>query len=135
LETNLGQGGTFLEQRHLIETEDCHRVTDALARIGDKWSFLIVMQLDAETRRFSGLRRAIGGISQKMLALTLRGLERDGFMTRTVHPTKPPSVEYALTDLGQEMVVPVKALGAWVLDNLHRIESARRRFDAGPDRG
>jgi DNA-binding HxlR family transcriptional regulator len=124
-----------LEQRHLIETEDCHRVTDALARIGDKWSFLIVMQLDAETRRFSGLRRAIGGISQKMLALTLRGLERDGFMTRTVHPTKPPSVEYALTDLGQEMVVPVKALGAWVLDNLHRIESARRRFDAGPDRG
>ena len=124
-----------MEQRHLIETEDCHRVTDALARIGDKWSFLIVMQLDAETRRFSGLRRAIGGISQKMLALTLRGLERDGFMTRTVHPTKPPSVEYALTDLGQEMVVPVKALGAWVLDNLHRIESARRRFDAGPDRG
>jgi len=65
-----------------------------------------------------------------MLALTLRGLERDGFITRTVHPTKPPSVEYALTDLGQEMVVPVSALGAWVLDNLHRIEGARRRFDA-----
>jgi DNA-binding HxlR family transcriptional regulator len=88
------------------------------------------MQLDAEPRRFSELRRAISGISQKMLTLTLRGLERDGFITRTVYPTNPPSVEYALTDLGSEMVVPVKALGVWVLGNLHRIESARDRFDA-----
>lgn len=119
-----------MEQGHLAETVDCHRVSDALARVGDKWSILIVMQLDAETKRFSALRRAIGGISQKMLALTLRGLERDGFVTRTVHPTKPPSVDYALTDLGREMVVPVKALGGWVLDNVHRIESARRHFDA-----
>jgi DNA-binding HxlR family transcriptional regulator len=88
------------------------------------------MQLEAEPRRFSELRRAISGISQKMLTLTLRGLERDGFITRTVYPTNPPSVEYALTDLGREMVVPVKALGVWVLGNLHRIESARSRFDA-----
>ena len=124
-----------MEQRFILETEDCHRVTDALARVGDKWSVLIVMQLDTEARRFSELRRTIGGISQKMLALTLRGLERDGFITRTVHPTKPPSVEYALTDLGQEMFVPVRALGVWVLDNLHRIESARRRFDAEADQG
>lgn len=70
-----------------------------------------------------------------MLALTLRGLERAGFITRTVHSTKPPSVEYALTNLGQEMVVPVSALGVWVLDNVHRIESARRHFDAEADRG
>jgi DNA-binding HxlR family transcriptional regulator len=124
-----------LEQRHLLETDNCHRVTNALARVGDKWSVLIIMQLDEEARRFSELRRAIAGISQKMLALTLRGLEQDGFITRTVHPTKAPSVEYALTDLGQEMVVPVRALGAWVLDNLHRIESARRCFDAEADRG
>jgi len=124
------QGGTFLEQRYLLDTEECRRVTDALARVGDKWSILIIMQLDADKRRFSELRRAISGISQKMLALTLRGLERDGFIERTVHPTKPPSVEYALTDLGRELVGPVNALGVWVLDNLPRIEGARLRFDA-----
>jgi len=119
-----------LEQRYLLDTEECRRVTDALARVGDKWSILIIMQLDADKRRFSELRRAISGISQKMLALTLRGLERDGFIERTVHPTKPPSVEYALTDLGRELVGPVNALGVWVLDNLPRIEGARLRFDA-----
>lgn len=124
-----------MEQGHLHGTEDCRRATGALARVGDKWSVLIVMQLDAEARRFSELRRAIGGISHKMLALTLRNLERDGFITRTVHPTKPPSVEYKLTDLGRELVVPVRALGAWVLDNLHRIEGARLRYDAEVDRG
>jgi DNA-binding HxlR family transcriptional regulator len=105
-------------------------VTNALARVGDKWAVLIVMQLDTASRRFSELRRLINGISQKMLTLTLRGLERDGYITRTVYPTNPPSVEYALTGLGREMVVPVKALGVWVLDNLHRIENARNRFDA-----
>ncbi|MFM2088933.1 MAG: hypothetical protein RLZZ237_3802 [Pseudomonadota bacterium] len=118
-----------MKQGYLIETEDCHRVTDALARVGDKWAILIVIQLDTEPRRFSQLRRAIGAISHKMLALTLRGLERDGYVTRTVYPTKPPSVEYALTALGREMLVPVKALGTWVLDNLQRIESARQHFD------
>jgi DNA-binding HxlR family transcriptional regulator len=80
-----------LTQSHLLETEDCHRVIAALARVGDKWAVLIVMRLEAKARRFSELRRAIGGISQKMLALTLRGLERDGFITRTVYPTKPPA--------------------------------------------
>lgn len=124
-----------MEQRHLIETEDCHRITEALARVGDKWSVLIVMQLEAEERRFNELRRAINGISQKMLALTLRGLERDGFITRTVHPTKPPSVGYALTELGQEMVVPVRALGTWVIENLARIEGARCRFDSVTNAG
>ena len=117
-------------QRNLSETEDCQRAGNALARIGDKWAILIIMQLQTDKRRFSELRRSIGGISHKMLALTLRGLERDGYITRTVYPTKPPSVEYALTGLGREMVVPVTALGTWVLDNLHRIEIARSRFDA-----
>ena len=117
-------------ESNLSETEDCHRAGNALARIGDKWAILIIMQLQAGPRRFSELRRALGGISHKMLALTLRGLERDGYLSRTVYPTKPPSVEYALSDLGREMVVPVTALGMWVLDNLHRIESARSRFDA-----
>ena len=117
-------------QRNLSETDDCHRASSALARIGDKWSILIIMQLEPGKQRFSQLRRSIGGISHKMLALTLRGLERDGYITRTVYPTKPPSVEYELTGLGREMVVPVNALGNWVLDNLHRIEMARSRFDA-----
>jgi DNA-binding HxlR family transcriptional regulator len=121
-----------LLQRNLSDTDDCQRASSALARIGDKWSILIVMQLEPRPRRFSELRREIGGISHKMLAVTLRGLEREGYITRSVYPTKPPSVEYALTDLGREMVVPVLALGTWVLDNLPRIEGARERFDADP---
>jgi DNA-binding HxlR family transcriptional regulator len=121
-------------QRSIITgTVDCRPVTDALARTGDKWTILIVMQLETGPKRFSALRRAISGISQKMLALTLRGLERDGYVSRTVHPTTPPSVEYALTELGHEMVVPVRTLGNWVMANLHRIESARCAFDARQD--
>ncbi|MEV0261135.1 helix-turn-helix domain-containing protein [Streptomyces sp. NPDC050617] len=112
-----------------MDTEDCQRVTDALDRIGSKWSVLVMMQLDTRPKRFNELRRAAAGISQKMLASTLRGLERDGFVTRTVLPTSPPGAVYALTDLGGELVVPITALGAWVLDNVDRIESARHHFD------
>lgn len=118
-----------MEPGNLSETRDCGRATEALARVGDKWSVLVFMQLEAGPRRFSGLRRQISGISAKMLASTLRGLEREGFVTRRVYPTKPPSVEYALTDLGREMAVPVRAVGTWVLNNIHRIEDARQRFD------
>jgi DNA-binding HxlR family transcriptional regulator len=118
-----------LEQGYVDETDDCLSVPGALGRVGDKWSVLIIMQLEAHPKRFSELRRVVSGISQKMLALTLRNLERDGFITRTVLPTKPPGVEYALSALGFELVVPVKALGGWVRDNLHRIEAARHQFD------
>jgi len=118
-----------LEQCHQVETADLKRVTCALARVGDKWSVLIVMQLDGGPKRFSQLLRQVTGVSQKMLTLTLRGLERDGFVTRTVFATKPPSVEYSLSDLGREMVVPVKALGLWVLGNLDRIEQAQKTYD------
>jgi DNA-binding HxlR family transcriptional regulator len=124
-----------LEQGNVTETTDCYPVTEALARAGDKWTIQIVMQLENESKRFSMLRRNVVGISQKMLALTLRGLERDGFVSRTVHPTKPPSVDYSLTDLGREMVVPVRALGEWVINNLHRIELARSNFDELRDGG
>lgn len=110
-------------------TAPCARLTCALARIGDKWTVQIVMHLEAGPQRFSTLRRAIAGISQKMLAQTLKGLERDGFVKRTVYPTKPPSVDYVLTELGCEMVVPVKLLGTWVNTNLDRIDSARQHFD------
>jgi DNA-binding HxlR family transcriptional regulator len=120
-----------LIQGDIGETSTCNPVTEALARIGDKWTIQIVMELEAAPKRFSELKRAVGGISQKMLALTLRALERDGLVTRTVYPTKPPSVEYALTELGAEMVVPVQALGVWVISNLPRIALARQQFDAG----
>ena len=116
---------------NLSETGDCLRATDVLARVGDKWSVLVFMQLELRAQRFSELRRAIAGISPKMLASTLRGLEREGFVSRTVFATNPPSVEYALTPLGVELSEPVRSLGTWVLDNIARIESARDHFDRG----
>lgn len=118
-----------MEQGYARETYESRCVSEALSRVGDKWSIMVVMELAEMPKRFSEIRRSIGGISQKMLAATLRGLERDGFVSRTVYPTKPPSVEYALTDLGQELVVPVKALGTWVIANVQRIEAARESYD------
>jgi DNA-binding HxlR family transcriptional regulator len=109
---------------------DCRAIGDVLSRIGDKWTVLIVNLLGSNPKRFSAIKREVGGISQRMLTLTLRALERDGFVTRTVYPTVPPSVEYALTDLGRSLLVPVGALGAWALDNQHVIAEARRRYDA-----
>ncbi len=122
-----------MQQANTADTADCRPLTEALAKIGDKWTILIAMQLEEGPKRFSALQRGVDGISQRMLALTLRGLERDGLVRRTVYPTKPPSVEYALTDLGNEMVVPVRALGKWVNDNLPRIEIARLAFDTARD--
>jgi len=104
-------------------------VSDVLARVGDKWSVLVVTRLGEGSMRFNELRRAIGGISQRMLTLTLRGLERDGLITRTVFPTNPPRVDYALTPLGRDLLQPVSALGAWAIRNQPKIASARQRFD------
>jgi DNA-binding HxlR family transcriptional regulator len=109
---------------------DCRAIGEVLARIGDKWTVLVVNLLGTEAKRFSEIRREVGGISQRMLTLTLRALERDGFVTRTVHPTVPPSVEYALTDLGRSLLTPVRALGEWALANQKIIADARQRFDA-----
>ena len=111
-------------------TEACRPVNAILARIGDKWSVLVVSYLGNGTMRFSELRRAIDGISQKMLTTTLRGLERDGFVTRTVFPTIPPRVDYELTDLGYELLEPVNRLGEWARKNTARVNAARARFDA-----
>ncbi|WP_099865347.1 winged helix-turn-helix transcriptional regulator [Pararhizobium haloflavum] len=113
-----------------VVTEACRPVNQILSRIGDKWSVLVVSYLGNGTMRFSELRRAIDGISQKMLTTTLRGLERDGYVTRTVTPTIPPRVDYALTDLGCELLVPLRALGEWAVANRERVEAAQRRFDA-----
>jgi DNA-binding HxlR family transcriptional regulator len=109
---------------------DCRAIGDVLARIGDKWSVLVVTRLGQGPMRFNELRRAIGGISQRMLTLTLRGLERDGLVTRTVFATVPPRVDYALTPLGRDLLGPVSALGAWALRNQAKIARARERFDA-----
>lgn len=112
------------------EHSDCRAVSTILARVGDKWSVLVIMLLVDGPRRFNELKRMIGGISQRMLTLTLRGLERDGLVTRTIYPTIPPRVDYELTDLGRSLAQPVKALGTWAFENLPTIAAARQRFDA-----
>ena len=116
-----------------IHSSDCKAVNTVLARIGDKWSVLIVALLGDGPKRFNEIKRLVGGISQRMLTLTLRGLERDGLVTRTVYPTVPPRVDYELTDLGRSLWTPVEALGAWARSNQAEIEAARRRFDARLD--
>ncbi|EGH12704.1 transcriptional regulator, HxlR family protein, partial [Pseudomonas amygdali pv. morsprunorum str. M302280] len=108
---------------------DCPRVSALLSSIGDKWTVLVVMLLRDGALRFSELKREIGGISQRMLTLTLRGLERDGLVVRTVYPTMPPRVEYELTPLGHDLRSPVEALGEWVLAHLDVIDQARLAFD------
>ena len=110
--------------------EDCRSVASVLARVGDKWSVFVIMLLIDGPTRFNELKRRIGGISQRMLTLTLRGLERDGLVTRTVFPTIPPRVDYELTDLGRGLAKPVQALGQWAFAHLPEIEGARKRFDA-----
>jgi DNA-binding HxlR family transcriptional regulator len=119
-------------QDHLPLHEDCRKVGKVLARVGDKWSVLIVMLLRDSPRRFNEIKRTVNGISQQMLTRTLRGLERDGMVTRTTYPTSPPQVEYALTDLGRSLSQPVLALGMWAQEHLSQIDIARARFD---DRG
>ncbi|MEA2917069.1 MAG: hypothetical protein QOJ15_9150 [Bradyrhizobium sp.] len=114
-------------QPHL--DSDCRGVATILARVGDKWSVFVIMLLGNGPRRFNEIKRTVGGISQRMLTLTLRGLERDGLVTRTVFPTIPPRVDYELTDLGRGLSRPVEALGKWAYDHRAEIEDARARFD------
>ena len=114
---------------HSHQGADCRAVASVLARVGDKWSVLLIMMLGNGPRRFNELKRMIGGISQRMLTLTLRGLERDGLITRTVFPTIPPRVDYELTDLGRGLSKPVQALGQWAFENKQEIETARTKFD------
>lgn len=116
--------------RHTHLSGDCRAISEVLARIGDKWTVLVVNLLGGGPKRFSEIKREVGGISQRMLTLTLRALERDGLVTRTVHPTVPPSVEYALTQLGRSLLVPVQALGEWALSNQEMMAAARSPFDA-----
>jgi DNA-binding HxlR family transcriptional regulator len=112
---------------------DCQATRQILDRIGDKWSLYIIATLNDGSRRFNELKREIEGISQRMLTLTLRGLERDGLVTRTVFPTIPPRVDYALTPLGATLLEPVMALVMWAEKNKQPIEEARERFDGAAD--
>jgi DNA-binding HxlR family transcriptional regulator len=126
------QGGTLVLVRHnqVPNPNQCPHVREVLSRVGDKWSLLVVAMLAEEKKRFSELRRNIEGISQRMLTLTLRGLERDGLVTRTVFPTIPPRVEYALTPLGRTLIDPVLELASWADKHREAIQQARARFDA-----
>lgn len=109
-------------------------MSDVLQRIGDKWTVLVVGELGHGAKRFNEIRRGLGSISQRMLTLTLRALERDGLVTRTVFPTVPPRVDYELTKLGRSLLEPVNGLGLWARQNQPAIRQARERFDAADTR-
>ncbi len=129
--TDPAQASEHRAPQHQLSHVNCRKVSQVLARVGDKWSVLIVMLLGGGPRRFNEIKRMVEGISQRMLTLTLKGLERDGMVTRTVTPTIPPRVDYDLTDLGRSLLIPVGGLGEWAQQNMSRIEAARERFDRG----
>src|SRR5947209_2280308 len=127
----MSEGYTYVpaaEPNH-SQGQCCGPIRETLSRVGDKWSLLIISILSDAPVRFNELRRRIDGISQRMLTRTLRELERDGLVTRTVTPTTPPSVEYALNDLGRSLLEPVKALVAWTMTNYPHISKSQQRFD------
>ncbi|WP_454597234.1 winged helix-turn-helix transcriptional regulator [Qipengyuania sp. SM2507] len=137
--TRPAQGGTATSARDsgvtlaVHDAPQCSAVNDILARVGDKWSVRVVMSLADGSQRFNELRRGIPGISQRMLTRTLRGLERDGLVSRKVTPSVPPRVDYALTALGVSLCDPVARLGNWAIANIAKVETARAQFDAGLD--
>lgn len=111
-------------------TNDCRPVGEILSQIGGKWTVLIINLLSAGPQRFSEIKRSIGGISQKVLTATLRELEMDGFVTRTVTPSIPPRVDYELTALGHDLQEPLKAIGRWAVDNRPKVLAARQQYFA-----
>src|SRR4051812_6684696 len=112
----------------------CRTISTLLSRIGDKWTVLVVSTLGEGSKRFNALRREIPSVSQRMLTLTLRNLERDGLVTRTVTPTIPPRVDYELTPLGHSLLKPITQLTEWALDNVGAIHAAQARFDSEHDK-
>jgi DNA-binding HxlR family transcriptional regulator len=124
-------------------TEDCRALSSILGRVADKWTVLIVVLLGDGPMRFNAIKRMVGGISQRMLTFTLRGLERDGLVTRTVFPTSPQRVDYELTRLGSTLWQAVEPLGSWARSHVKEIITSRKQFDedaarstlAGPRHG
>jgi DNA-binding HxlR family transcriptional regulator len=106
------------------------RAREVLQRVGDKWSVLVIDLLGPGTRRFTELHRAVDGITARMLTVTLRGLERDGIVTRTIHPVIPPRVDYSLTPMGRTLLDTIGQLVAWTDSHLPEIEAARAEYDA-----
>lgn len=111
----------------------CRTISTLLSRIGDKWTVLVVQTLGDGSKRFNQLRREIPSVSQRMLTLTLRNLERDGLVNRTVTPTIPPRVDYELTELGKSLQKPICGLATWAMDNVEAIHAAQAKFDAQAD--
>ena len=122
-----------MKPRLVSDSAACSTISDLLARVGDKWTILVVRALGVQPMRFNELRREIGDISQKMLAQTLRHLERDGFVVRTVTPASPPKVDYALTPLGADFLTPVCALAGWAERHVATITQARKTYDRRQD--
>ncbi|GAA3775604.1 helix-turn-helix domain-containing protein [Plantactinospora mayteni] len=122
-------GVTTLEGPQGHEHEQDCGIREVLDRIGDKWSVLVVVELAAGVRRFRQLQRAVPGISQRMLTLTVRRLERDGLLTRSVYPTVPPQVEYELTKMGHSLHTQVRGLADWAAAHRDAVVESRRRFD------
>lgn len=118
---------TTSSERH----RDCQRIGEMVGRIGDRWTLPVLVTLLEGPVRFNQIRRDLGGVSQQMLTRTLKALERDGMVTRTVYPTVPPQVEYALTALGRSLAEEGKRLGLWVYEHLPEIDGHRLRFDKG----
>lgn len=112
----------------------CRTISALLQRIGDKWTVLVVQTLADGPRRFNELRREIPSVSQRMLTLTLRNLERDGLVSRTVTPTIPPRVDYELTALGHSLQKPICGLATWAMEHVGAIDAAQKRFDAELDK-
>lgn len=123
-----------MEPGIINESGQCRAVADVLARIGDKWTVYVVGLLAIRTMRFNEIRHQVAAISQRMLSLTLRGLERDGLVKRTVYPSIPPRVEYELTETGRTLIVPLRTVGAWAVQHRLSIETSRNAYDlANPD--
>jgi DNA-binding HxlR family transcriptional regulator len=112
-----------------VDTRDCRRVSEILNRVGDKWTMQVIVVLRDQPRRFNDLRRQVNGISQQMLTRTLKVLERDGLVVRTVRGTSPPQVDYALTPFGVSLSEPVRELAKWALANLDALYDNRLRYD------
>ncbi|MDM8344649.1 helix-turn-helix domain-containing protein [Pseudochrobactrum sp. sp1633] len=108
-------------------------IREVLDRVGDTWSLLVILNLQQGTTRFNALRRLVEGISQRMLTVTLRSLERDGLVLRIVRPTSPPEVEYSLTALGMSLAKPIDGLGQWAVENRRLMRNEQARFDAAQD--
>ena len=119
-----------MSPRHNHRSPGCMAVREVLDRVGDKWSLLVVFALSDGSKRFSELRRSIEGISQRMLTLTLKALDRDGLVLRTVYPTVPPRVDYELTELGRTLLVPVRGIAEWAASNRQTMQDARDRYDS-----